>query len=352
MAVCKPDITNADLLRQFWLDIFGKEVQSAATYSYLWIADQVGHLAVGILVHFAFVSLLMLLFGAPADTAQVLGFVLTCAAVAFWEIQAYRDSANKAGDLFPLNKADLAANARIATAYMCIGAAIGLALGAPPAVALPAVLALLVLCVMLAPTWLRQKMIWQKAALPYLSRLAMITCGVSQPDAELIEDMITSGAPPERAPRQLVIAGPSGCGLTTLACGIGTELAFRNTKVRYLTFDKLVQLVSHPEQSVPGPRNINYWPWREAQVLIVDDVVTGLNLIREGFGELKNRPGVELFREVVLKTLRTGRFCPLDADSIWVLDDLDDPEAFAHVLQESCGAAEPPHLIRLAAANA
>ncbi len=38
-----PRLSAGDLLAQFWLDIYGKEVQSAATYSYLWMADQMGH---------------------------------------------------------------------------------------------------------------------------------------------------------------------------------------------------------------------------------------------------------------------------------------------------------------------
>src|SRR5436305_13026530 len=47
-----PMITKGDLLRQFWKDIYGKEVQSASTYSYTWLADQVGHVCLGILINF------------------------------------------------------------------------------------------------------------------------------------------------------------------------------------------------------------------------------------------------------------------------------------------------------------
>src|SRR5712675_2402732 len=46
-----PHITYADLLKQFRADVYGKEVQSAATYSYMWMADQMGHVCVGILVN-------------------------------------------------------------------------------------------------------------------------------------------------------------------------------------------------------------------------------------------------------------------------------------------------------------
>ena len=46
-----PNLTLADLLKQFWADAYGKEVQTAATYSYTWLADQFGHLCLGILAN-------------------------------------------------------------------------------------------------------------------------------------------------------------------------------------------------------------------------------------------------------------------------------------------------------------
>ena len=48
-----PDLTSKDLLKQFWADAYGKEVQTAATYSYTWLADQFGHICIGIIVNFA-----------------------------------------------------------------------------------------------------------------------------------------------------------------------------------------------------------------------------------------------------------------------------------------------------------
>src|SRR6478752_693085 len=46
-----PQITYGELLKQFKADVYGKEVQSAATYSYMWMADQMGHVCVGIIVN-------------------------------------------------------------------------------------------------------------------------------------------------------------------------------------------------------------------------------------------------------------------------------------------------------------
>ena len=48
-----PKLTSKDILHQFWADAYGKEVQTAATYSYTWLADQFGHVCIGIVVDFA-----------------------------------------------------------------------------------------------------------------------------------------------------------------------------------------------------------------------------------------------------------------------------------------------------------
>jgi hypothetical protein len=44
-----PNLTNEELWQQFKADAYGKEVQTAATYSYTWLADQFGHVCIGII---------------------------------------------------------------------------------------------------------------------------------------------------------------------------------------------------------------------------------------------------------------------------------------------------------------
>ena len=47
-----PNLTVKNLGQQFWADAYGKEVQTAATYSYTWLADQFGHIAIGMVTNF------------------------------------------------------------------------------------------------------------------------------------------------------------------------------------------------------------------------------------------------------------------------------------------------------------
>jgi hypothetical protein len=52
-----PKLTLTDVAQQFWTDAYGKEVQTAATYSYTWLADQFGHICIGLILNFIFTAL-------------------------------------------------------------------------------------------------------------------------------------------------------------------------------------------------------------------------------------------------------------------------------------------------------
>ena len=102
-----PKISLRLLLEQFWADVYGKEVQSAATYSYTWLADQVGHICLGILLDFGFTVITYRLGGGlgwPTLWAEFLGFFLTMAVVAFWEYRAFRSDVERATGPFPLDR--------------------------------------------------------------------------------------------------------------------------------------------------------------------------------------------------------------------------------------------------------
>jgi len=122
-----PQITYGELLKQFKADVYGKEVQSAATYSYMWMADQMGHVCVGILVN------LITTFGARylwqllgwQHYAEAAGLFTAIAIVASWEASTYFSSERGTTGLFPLGRKLLRDNAIIATLYMLLGAVIG-----------------------------------------------------------------------------------------------------------------------------------------------------------------------------------------------------------------------------------
>src|SRR5262249_16065619 len=108
----RPDITIKQIGSQVWNDLATKEVQTSPTYSYQWMADQGGHMAVGMAV-----VLLTWPFG---GIWPVIGFIVVVIGASLLELWDYRQACRKIG--LPFNatrdREDLRENASIAVYYM------------------------------------------------------------------------------------------------------------------------------------------------------------------------------------------------------------------------------------------
>ncbi len=327
-----PIISWSMLLKQCKSDVHGKEVQSAATYSYLWSADQIGHMGVGIAFNFLAVfvvyHLLALFHSNPWPPAQVLGFLIVFGFAAYWEFTSYRTDVKHARPPFALDKRLLTWNAVTAAGYMILGdvMAVGFHIGGLASVFI--VGGALVVAFAVAPWWLRQKIIWQKAGLPYLFRLSDTHSSVLEEPAQVLETLIAEAAPPCATPRQVLLAGPVGSGRTSLATAIGTEFAFRNKSVRYLTLDRLIEFATAPKahDNPPvfgddtGPLNIEYWTWLEAQVLVIDDIGPVIGAL-PGPGDLQTR-----FDGLLDGPLAAARSVLAERHTVWIVGDIGTGE--------------------------
>src|SRR5208337_4091086 len=226
-----PRITIRDLLCQFWVDIYGKEVQSATTYSYTWVADQAGHLFIGIIASVAFTavaSYVLSELGLDESWASLCGLGLAVCVVSIWEYSAFRSSVAAASGTFPVDRDLLRKNAVTAAVYMTLGAVAGFGFQQTALLGFVIFIPVTLLAIACAPWWLRQKIIWQKAALPYLFRLADLPPAVRIDGAEHLQAFIDEGVPPaKQPPLQVIVGGPIGSGRTAIAAGIGTEFAFK-----------------------------------------------------------------------------------------------------------------------------
>jgi hypothetical protein len=338
-----PNLTVKNLGKQFWADAYGKEVQTAATYSYTWLADQFGHICIGILANFlATLVAGWAIYGFRAFTsgaspsqiagaaleapyqdweAAVWGLVIAVIGSSLWELSAYRSSVKNATGTFPLDTTLLRDNAIIATVYMALGAVLGFAFHRRAIPALLISCGVVVAAILLAPRWLRQKITWQKAALPYLFRLADAAPTIGAEDAKTLQSLIDGGAPPAKhvLPCQVVIGGPIGSGRTSMAAGIGTEFAFKNNKVRYLSLDTLLEFAASASDD-PGPTTIMYWPWSEAQVVIIDGV--GPLIAAQ---EPQQKANLARFTQLLHHDLKPIARVLAQCHTVWVIGDLCPP---------------------------
>ena len=444
-----PNLTVKNLGQQFWADAYGKEVQTAATYSYTWLADQFGHIAIGMVTNFlatlaagwvvvlisflatgwpltsfvatliaglvialisslapwaaggviALIAVLVPLAAggliarlsassselsqiwaaglqAPSTSLLVMitGLVITAIGASLWELSAYRSSVRNATGAFPLDISLLRDNAVIATVYIVLGAVLGFAFrlhavnGWPAWIQIPLppwltawliLVGVVILAVWLAPRWLRQKITWQKAALPYLFRLADAAPTIGTEDAKGLQSLIEAGAPPgAKPPCQIVIGGPIGSGRTPMAAGIGTEFAFKNNKVRYLSLDMLLEFAAccaagRPYPDDPGPTTIMYWPWSEAQVVIIDDV--GPLIAAQ---EPQQKANLARFTKLLNNELKSIAGVLAQCHTVWVIGDLRGPpyergtlsatlDSFAKAIRKYCSSQREALVIEL-----
>jgi hypothetical protein len=349
-----PKITLRDLWRQFKRDVYGKEVQTTSTYSYTWMADQIGHICLGIAIGFLLTAIASLIGSkAPHWALFLIGSIL----VLLYELRTYLSSVRDATGRFRLDDKCLRDNALIAAVYMILGVGASFGFQRSGWWILISVLALIVLAIVLAPPWLRQKIIWQKAGLPYLFRLADAKPTISDEAAKWLQDLI-DGGPPARgtSPRQVVVGGPIGSGRTPLAAGIGTEFAFKKAKVRYLSLNTLLECAARSSDSKfyddTGPANIVYWRWCEAQVIIIDDVGPVIGAAPEA----EQRADLNKFRMLLQHDLAKVKAVFSRCHTVWVMGDLLPDGAagvgqmikeFADVIADFCDAKEPPLPVEL-----
>jgi hypothetical protein len=112
-------------------------------------------------------------------------------------MERYSSSVEQATGRFPLDSKLLGYNAIIAATYIALGGLLEFAFHLHFKSALLVALIVTVVAIVLAPWWLRQKIIWQKASLPYLFRLADVAAQtVQETDTEVLQKLIDNGAPP------------------------------------------------------------------------------------------------------------------------------------------------------------
>jgi hypothetical protein len=318
-----------DIFRQSKRDFVGKDVQQNTTYSYVWSADQAGHFMLGFVptfvIHWIGVALKQQFgvdswFGSEANgILWSAGLVMACwTGLELYDLYDSWRMARQGSGYFSFNLGNLVWNVATALIYFAFGAVIAALSAWEAAVVLAGLAILLVLQFFLVGVWwVRRKIIFQQAGLPYLYRIANFSSTIDAPDDKRRQDLVDfitglAGPPPstdatqnvgDKFPRRhLVITGSQGSGKSSLAAGIGTEFAFNGGIARYTTMSQLAQYVRNQTNLVPKLRAPNQralpredeqefndgrilWQWPSVDLLIIDDIIELLFPLRRRFEE-------------------------------------------------------------------
>lgn len=262
-------VTFGDVLKQAFGRFSGKEIQHGYTVMYVWMANQFGHFTLGFLITFLILWIVELSGGSLANPwgwllAVPIGQLL---AWTVKETNDYIQAVSGAPKFFPVDKGSIALDAVTAVFFIAIGLVVSYATlwgGLPPLVAL---FALLVIALIPGRYWLIQKLVFQQAGLPFLYRLADFPAQFPRENVERVMLFIAR----KGAWKHLLITGGPGTGRTSLTVGIGTEHALVLGKTRYTTLVKLLAL-AQKEEEPELQEGLILWPWREADLVLVDDV--------------------------------------------------------------------------------
>jgi hypothetical protein len=342
-------------------DLFGtKDVQDAITASYVWLADQQGHIALGL------IPTLLACWAISDFVGHLWQTILYVAAAvlifAYWtkkEWDDYHETLARAqGSVFLFDKTDIRWNMKTALFFFTFGGA-AVAAGFVGRWYLMLVVALLAWpALRITYWWLRRKLAFQQAGLPYLYRLANFHGDLDPEEVRAIStfanmkertqrfwhvvfgrDVVAQTIP---TVRHLLICGPLSKGKTCLAVGIGCEFAFALGRCRYLSAQELLELMA---KSDTAGSDVEYndgrllWPWQKCDLLIMDDLDVGVATRKDGVLKTASLIHPEEY-ENALKQF-AGRDPQLgwlgERRSVWVVDDPQMKDAWQTTIARLLG---------------
>lgn len=258
---------------QIRYDLIGKDSQRGITLSYGWLANQCGHCMLGYVPTHLFY--LLFHYGFKWPSAELIATAFICFVWLAFEIYNVWKSIHtekKTGSTFRPDWPNIIHDTLTDLAFFATGALLaGIVLGGGW-ILLMALGMVFLFQLVACRKWYHTKIFQQAAEFPIQFRLSQFNrpLHASNVDTIIRFNQLRTGG------HHLLITGTYKSGKTSLAVALGNELAIREGRAKYTTAMKLFGLSTErtpEEHSVPT----QLWHWREADLLIIDDINCGTN---------------------------------------------------------------------------
>lgn len=281
-------ITFKDIVRQVKADLIGKDSYRGVTLSYAWLANQLGHFALGYIP-----TLVVYAFLKKCTSWHEPAFIAAVMVSALWllfelfnflgPLLLNRVSSSKLlyvpsgrSYTFPPFWLNIAFDTFTDVCFFVLGsfsAALFLLLSYKIMLVIG-----LVFCLLLYPSyyWYKTKIYLQEADYPFQFRLSQWDSSIGDPYREIVYRFLNH----YDGKQHLLIFGNRKSGKSSLGTAIASELSIKHRFCKYLT---AMKLYSHFFENTP----YNYsgtsfssgiWDWKTCSLLVIDDINPGAPL--------------------------------------------------------------------------
>lgn len=258
-------ISLRQIIKTIHADLIGKDSHRGITLTYGWMANQIGHFALG------FIPTVLLVSLGKTSTSSLLivsGFWL--AFEIYNAMSPLYKKEYKGNGTFKPHWLNLTFDTFTDLCFFWLGSSsyYFLVEGINPYFGYYIAGSLLI--IIFSRYWFLTKLYQQNALLPYQFRLSQWNGFLRPIDTETIKGFLVNGS----TQHHFIVFGEKGSGKTRLSVGIANEMAIRHKKSYYTTFSKWCSLINSSDHEIKNS-TFTLWNWMESEILVIDDINPG-----------------------------------------------------------------------------
>lgn len=318
-------ISGKHIRQQLKKDLIGKDSHRGVTFSYSWLANQLGHFSLGYFPAFAlYVALYKFTLFSNLELIAPLIIAISWTLFEIYNLTKpllfSKMKASKAYNFTP-KWGNLIYDTSTDVLFFILGAFLFKLTVDFDYTTLFFWLALLsVLVFVMGRHWYKTKMYQQHAWYPLQFRLSQWNNDISDKDKAIVKDFVAN----INNKKHLVIFGSKRSGKTNLGVGIANELSIKHKACTYTTAMKLISMLYDKNDKTDL-----IWTWREAQVLVIDDINPGDPVEDELISPEKILEHIEKANkelEKPLPSILNGKVLA-DKSVIWIVGAIDEDKS-------------------------